>query len=69
MGRHARERRSRRGCTNQAGDDDGGGDAQTLDGAIDCLNWLLALELLDQKWMAIDAAHESQAKVSAAADS
>ena len=68
MERRALERLGRRVCADQAGDDNGGGNAQTLAVEIDHLDRLLTLELLDQKWMAIDAAHESQAEVSAATD-
>ena len=69
MGRRALERLGRRVCADQAGDDNGGGDPQTLAGEIDCLDRLLTLELLDREWMAIEAAHNGQSGVSAAADS
>ena len=69
MGRRALERLGRRVCADQAGDDDGGGEAKRLVGKVDLLDGLLTRELLDRQWMAIDAAHKSQAEVSAAADS
>ena len=52
----------------QAGDDDGGGDAKPLAREIDHLSWLVALELLDLQRMAIEAACEGRKMRSRGAD-
>ena len=43
----------------QAGNHDSRGNAQTLAGEVNQLDWLLALQLLDLEWVAIETAGQS----------
>ena len=54
----ALERLGRNVRADEAGNDDSRGNAKLLVGEIDCLDGLLALELLDLEWMAIETVYE-----------